>query len=316
MLVAFVTTASAGPKPKPKPPPPPAPAPGPPPSEQKLRADKLFEDGRKYIANKEYALACTAFEQSQEADPAIGTQLNIALCYEQWTHFASAYHAYIDAEKSATEKQDDRAKYAHKKIDELQQKIPHLRIDVPDDADKSAVFLLDGKEIARTAFADELLLDAGPHTIEATVPGKAPKLAKVELQNGEHQRLKIEVPKVELGVAEVPRKPLRFYGGIGMIAGGTIVVGIASFVTLLARSDYNDALLKCPNTVCESHDAYVTTQNARTRATEMTFLGAAGIAIAGVGVYFVLTSKVEHPPEHVTAIVAPGVAGIAYGATW
>src|SRR5438309_4348973 len=50
----------------------------------KKRADALFEDGRRYLATHEYALACTAFEQSQEADPAIGTQLNIALCYENW----------------------------------------------------------------------------------------------------------------------------------------------------------------------------------------------------------------------------------------
>ena len=70
---------------------------------QKQRADKLFDDGRRYLDNKEYALACTAFEQSQEADPAIGTQLNIALCYEQWGHYASAYRAYVDAEKLATE---------------------------------------------------------------------------------------------------------------------------------------------------------------------------------------------------------------------
>jgi tetratricopeptide (TPR) repeat protein len=321
VLAVLATAASAGPRPKPKPTPTPvatptpAPTPSPAPSEQRVRADKLFEDGRKYLANKEYALACTAFEQSQEADPAIGTQLNIALCYEQWGHFASAYHAYIDAEKIATEKADDRAKYAHKKVDELQPKIPHLRIDVPDSADPGAVFLLDGKEIKRTAFADELLLDAGSHTIEATVPGRTPKTAKIELQNGEHQRLKIDVPKAEV-FGEVPRKAGRFYGGIAMLAGGAVVVGVASYVTLLARSDYNDALAQCPNTVCATHDAYKTTQDARSRANLMTFVGGAGIAIAGVGMYYLLTSKGDRPPEHVTAFVAPGAAGVAYGATW
>ncbi|HLL21253.1 MAG TPA: hypothetical protein VK427_03930, partial [Kofleriaceae bacterium] len=62
-------------------------------SSSKTRADKLFSDGRKYLVNGEYSLACTAFEQSQAADPAIGTQLNIALCYEQWGKLAAAYDA-------------------------------------------------------------------------------------------------------------------------------------------------------------------------------------------------------------------------------
>jgi tetratricopeptide (TPR) repeat protein len=315
LIVGLCATSAAGPrgKPKPKPEPPPEP----PKTEEKSRADKLFDDGRKYLATKEYALACTAFEQSQEADPAIGTQLNIALCYETWGHFASAYRAYLEAEKLAKAKSDERAIHAHKKLDELQPKIPHLRIDVLEGAEPSAVFLLDGKEIDRKQFVDELLLDAGPHTIEATVPGKPPKTTKVELQNGEHKELVVDVPKIELGTTVVPRKSGRLYGGIAMISGGVIVVGVSSYVALLARSDYNSALLGCPMGLCETHAAYQQTQDARSRANLMTVVGGAGVALVGIGVYLVLTSKGEAPKkEHVTALVAPGVVGVAYGSAW
>src|SRR5882762_10106176 len=99
-------------------------------AEPPKRADKLFDDGRRYLDNKEYALACTAFEQSQQADPAIGTQLNIALCYEQWGHVASALRAYQEAERIATAKRDNRAKHARKKVDELSPKVPHLKIEL------------------------------------------------------------------------------------------------------------------------------------------------------------------------------------------
>src|SRR5947208_10483179 len=87
------------------------------PQEQKIRADKLFDDGRKYLASKEFALACTAFEQSQEADPAIGTELNIALCYEEWGKVTAAYRAYLEAERLAKEKKDDREAGAHDKVE-------------------------------------------------------------------------------------------------------------------------------------------------------------------------------------------------------
>lgn len=150
-----------------KPAPPPAPTPVTP---EKQRADKLFEDGRGYLAAKEYALACTAFEQSHASDPAIGTLLNIALCYEEWGKIASAYRTYLEAERFAKQKQDDRAKGARQKVDELAPRVTHLIVDVPADADVSTVFLFDGKELSRAALADDVLVDPGRHEIEARVP--------------------------------------------------------------------------------------------------------------------------------------------------
>ncbi len=101
-------------------------------SADKTRADQLFDDGRRYLAKHEFALACTAFEQSQQADPAIGTELNIALCYEQWGHVAAAYRAYVEAERLAKLRFDARAQGARKKIDELKAQIIAGKIQVPD----------------------------------------------------------------------------------------------------------------------------------------------------------------------------------------
>src|SRR6185436_12248389 len=168
-----VAAAQPGPAKKPTPAPaprPPKPGPKggtpvkPPPSPEKIRADKLFEDGRNYLAAKEYALACTAFEQSNQAEVAIGTLLNIALCYEEWGKIASAHRAYLEAERYAELKLDDRANGAHKKALELAPRVPHLQLDVPADADVSTVFLIDGKEIERRALDVDMLVDPGPHS--------------------------------------------------------------------------------------------------------------------------------------------------------
>ena len=320
VVVGLASLASAAPKSKPKPKPKAEAKPDPKPEQtpEKTRADKLFEDGRRYLANKEYALACTAFEQSQEADPAIGTQLNIALCYEDWGHVASAFRAYVEAERIAKLKFDDRAKLAHTKVVELQQKAPHLHVDLPDTADPSAVFLLDAKEIDRTAFAEDLLLDAGAHTIEARVPSKPPKIVTVDLHDGDHKHVVIDVPKVVV-VAQItvgPRKKGRLYGGIAMMAGGAITVGVASIIALGARSDYNTAILMCPGNLCVSGDSYRATQHDRSIANDMTILGGAGLAIAVVGVVLAVTSHGDRvASDHVTAapLVAPGVVGLAIG---
>lgn len=284
---------------------------------RKARADALFEDGRRYLAAREHALACTAFEQSHEADPAIGTQLNIALCYEDWGKLAAAYRAYLEAERLANEKQDQRAAGARKKVDELAPKVPHLQIDLPPDADPGAVFLFDGKQISRKELADDLLVDPGPHEIEARVAGQPPRRTSVELAIGERKRLTIDVPKPQLKVivTTAPRNKRRFYGGIGLAGGGTLTLGIASFVALVARQDYADAVANCPNLMCESREDYDATQSARSRATAMTFVGLAGAAMVGAGVYLIVTSRGARREQRVELVptVSPDGVGFAIG---
>jgi tetratricopeptide (TPR) repeat protein len=267
--------------------------PEPPPSPEKLRADKLFEDGRRYLAAKEYALACTAFEQSQAADPAIGTQLNIALCYEEWGKPTAAYRAYLEAERLAKDKKDDRERGARLKVDQLAPKVPHLQVEIPADADVATVFMLDGNEIDRAKLQDDLLVEPGKHVIVARVPGRPAKETVVDLREGERKKITIDVPrpKIEVIVKEGARKKNRFYGGIGLTAGGGIALGVAGFVSLVARQDYADAVIDCPDRQCTSREAFDATQSARKKATLMTFVGAGGVVMAGAGLYLILTSR-------------------------
>jgi len=306
-----VDAAPPAKKPAPKKPPPP---PEPPPTPEKLRADKLFEDGRRYLAAKEFALACTAFEQSQSADPAIGTLLNIALCYETWGKPTAAYRWYLDAEKLSKEKSDDREKGARAKVDELAPKIPHLIIEIPVDADVATTFTLDGNEIDRTKLADDQLVEPGKHVIVARVPGKPPRETIVEIKEGERKTIKIDVPRPEVKVTVTggQRKKGKFYAGVGMLVGGSVAVGVAGYVSLVARQDYADAVDGCPDRLCTSQQAFDATQDARKRANLMTFVGGAGVAVVGLGLWFVLTSKTPRVTEN-KLVLAPRVSPESIG---
>jgi tetratricopeptide (TPR) repeat protein len=294
--------------------------------ESKARADKLFEDGRKYLAAKEYALACTAFEQSHASDPAIGTQLNIALCYEEWGKTASAYRAYVEAERLATEKKDKRAAGARKKVDELAAKSPKLVFDLPDNADPSTVLIFDDKQLDMKKLEDDLLVDPGKHTLEIRVPDRPVKKQEIEAVIGERKKIPIELPvaetpKVELPpnvVITEPRRKGRLYGGIALSAGGAAAIGIASIVALAARQDYANAAVDCPGGACTTRAAYDATQDARFKANMMTFVAGGGVVLVGVGVYLIVTSagkKVEQPRDGVTVrpIATPDSIGIAIG---
>jgi tetratricopeptide (TPR) repeat protein len=292
----------------------------------KTRADKLFDEGREYLVRKEYALACTAFEQSQQADPAIGTQLNIALCYEEWGKLASSYRAYLQAEKLAKAKRDNRAKHARKKVNEIAPKLAKLRISIPPSADPYSIYLFDGKETSRQDLAGEQLLDPGDHSIEVRVAGAPPKVTKLSLQKGERTSVTLELPVVpvtaqpsnpsQTATPERPRNKRKLYGGLGLAGGGAITIGIASYVAVIARSDYNNAIAMCPGNLCQTRNAYEATQDARSRANAMTFVTGAGVVMIGVGVYLVLTSKGDPMAiEKVSArpLVAPDTIGLAIG---
>ena len=291
---------------------------------EKQRADKLFEDGRKYLATKEYALACTAFEQSQQADPAIGTQLNIALCYEQWGHVASAYRAYIEAERLAVQKKDDRAKGARKKIDALGPTVPRLTLVLPTDADPAASVVLDGQEIARDKLADELLVEIGDHRVEGRVPGMPPHAVTIKLAASQHLRFVIELPKPAVArVAPPPppppppaRRSGRLYAGIALGGAGVIALGLSAHYALGARSDYASAIGDCPMLQCTTEAAYQATQDARSRASTMSFVAVGGVALAAAGVYLVVTSGGKRVADQHTAVgplVGPGLVGLAIG---
>jgi hypothetical protein len=292
----------------------------------KARADRLFEDGRKYLAKKEFALACTAFEQSQEADPAIGTELNIALCYEQWgdQHVVAAYHAYQEAERLATAKKDARAKLARKKVADLEQKLPHLQVMLPSDADTNAVILLDGKEMDRATLGQDMLVEAGDHTVEARVPGAPPNLQKVHLALAAREHVQVDVPKVTLVVTPngappppppppkkiVERKTGRLYGGIALAGLGGVSLGVASYVAVIARSDYNDAIASCPSSTCTSKSSYNATQDAISHANTATIVGGVGVVAAAVGVYLILTS---HGEVSAAPMAGQGTVGLVVG---
>jgi len=318
ICVASAGVADAKPRPRPvrkikkkKPPPPP------PPSPEKVRADKLFEDGRKYLESKEYALACTAFEQSQEADPAIGTELNIALCYEEWGKVVSAYRAYLEAERLAHAASDDRQIPARKKAEELAPKVPHLIVKIPVDANPATKFLLDGVEIDKVKLSDDLLLEAGKHVIVATTPDLPVKETTVVLGPGELKRITVEVPRPapKFVTRGGQRKKGKFYGGVGMTVAGAAALGVAGYVSLVARQDYADAVDQCPDHACTNQAAFDATRDARKRANLMTFVGSGGAVLVGVGVWFMLTSRTPKITERVsvTPMVGPSSIGFAVG---
>src|ERR1700684_2383602 len=100
-------------------------------------AEALFKQGRDLMSAGNFALACSQFAESERLDPAPGTLLNLATCYERNGQVTSAWVTYKEAAMSARRAdQTERARMARDKAAELEPNLPLLTIVVPPGADR------------------------------------------------------------------------------------------------------------------------------------------------------------------------------------
>jgi tetratricopeptide (TPR) repeat protein len=283
------------------------------------RADTLFGEGQRFLANKEYAVACTAFEQSQALDPAIGTQLNIALCYEQWGHIASAYKAYLEAARIANAANDDRGPRAALRANELKPKVPRLTLVISNPkADPAAAILIDGKEVLKRDLVD-ILMEPGTHKIEVRAPGKEPASSTITLAQGAREELELDIPAptttTTIETVEVSAKRGRVIFGWTLTGLGAVALGAAGYVSLVARQDYRNAFAaRCNSMTNECNAAgFRGTSDARRRANIASFVAGGGGALVITGIIVLLTGRKEKKRAESSWYLVPEVSPTSHG---
>jgi tetratricopeptide (TPR) repeat protein len=97
-------------------------------------AERAFRKGKKLLQQKRYQEACAAFEDSFREDPAIGAQLNVARCFQEWGKLVTAHEAFKEALKLARATDDDRAPQIKELVTELRKTLPILVVTMPSGA--------------------------------------------------------------------------------------------------------------------------------------------------------------------------------------
>src|SRR5438552_741837 len=95
------------------------------------RAEKLFTEASALVEQGNYAEACPKLAESQQLDPALGTQYNLALCYEQIGQLGSAWRNFAAVARLAHEAgKTGREHASREKMAALRERAPHLVISV------------------------------------------------------------------------------------------------------------------------------------------------------------------------------------------
>src|SRR4051812_14573575 len=141
-------------------------------AQQKAVAEALFDEANKLMEEGQYGAACERFEQSQKADPGVGTLLSLARCYALTGRLASSWAIFREAASaSRASGQGDRARTAEENARDLRPRLSELALLVGPGQPRGFELLMDGDLVSSVQFGLSVPVDAGQHTLLARAPG-------------------------------------------------------------------------------------------------------------------------------------------------
>ncbi len=303
-------------------------------------AQGLFSEGRRLMKEGKYSEACPKLAESYRLDPAGGTSLNLALCYESDGKIASSWTTFKEALGLARkDKNAEREAFIQDKIKALEPRVPKLAIKVSAGANVPGIHVVrDTTAIGSAAWGLPLPVDAGEHTVAADAPGYDHWETKVVI-SGEGTTKELEVPELTKtpGVVTPPppvvppptvvvptpqpngdqpsdgsgRRIAGFVvGGVGV---ASIIVGAVFGGQALSKKSASDKLCggdakaeTCPPGVDGSgNDAASLNDTAKLDAKLANAFIFGGIGLAAVGTILVVTAP--RAPKPASAFVAPAL---------
>ncbi|MCA9534274.1 MAG: tetratricopeptide repeat protein [Myxococcales bacterium] len=275
-------------------------------------AEALFREGRRLMEEGNYDEACPKFEASNRLDVAVGTLLNLGVCWEQAGRHASAWATFLEAAALAGRSgSPEREQLARSRALELEPRLIRIRVIVETPA-RGMTVNVGGRAFDDVMWSVAIPIDAGEWPVTATAPGRIPWEGTVTATE-EGSVVELRVPPLELApVVEVPQvpttqvpvvpvepetppNPLRS-AGWGVAALGVATLGAGIGLGVNAKNLWNGA--NCPERpdlgggrFCASVADQADAENAATRANVATGLFVAGGTIAVTGVVLLILSR-------------------------
>jgi len=285
---------------------------------EKAAAEALFDQGVRLLKQNSFAEACPKLEESQRIDPAVGTLLYLAECYERSGRTASAWATFREAASLATHSgQADRARIATSRAQDLEPKLSHLSVELaPDVASVPGVVVKRGDQrIEPSLYGTPLPVDPGEYVVQVSAPGYEPWSAPVKVEGGggsatvrvpglvKLPESKVPHPETPAAAVKAERRPappphhehgLTTQQTLGLFTGavGVVGVGIGSYFGVRAIGHNSDAETHCSKPkLCEDGTGVDLTKKAQREATAANIAFAAGGVLVATGAVLYLTGS-------------------------
>ncbi len=280
---------------------------------EKAAAEALFVEGRRLMASGGFAAACEKFDASQKLDPALGTMLNLADCYEKVGRTASAWAIFHEAAAAAgASGAYTRQQFARDRAASLEERLSTLTIR----AETNTHVLRDGRRVEPAMLGVPIPVDPGKHVIMATEQGREVWSQTVEVSR-DRTHVDLQVPPstparsappaagssapsgpTAAVVGSAPRPPPQVQApppasgkgqqivaiGVGVL--GVAGVGLGAYLATRAASSLNDVKAHCVSypdqCTPEAQTPWNDASEAGNFATVSFVVGAAGLAGAAL----------------------------------
>jgi hypothetical protein len=240
-------------------------------------AEALFQQARQLMKAGQFSEACPKFAESQRLDPAVGTLLYLAECYEKNGQTASAWATFeLAAAEGRKDNQAAREKIAKERAQQLLGRLSRLTIAVPAAARVVGLTIRrDDIEVGAPSWDTALPVDPGQHVVQASAPDKKPWVTAVDVGQ-DAASVVLEIPVLEdaapAPTAAVPPQPVAppstpvvaspaespagkdstsSSGGTQRIAGlaiggaGVVSFGVGTVLAVVAQSKETDSEKYC-----------------------------------------------------------------------
>jgi hypothetical protein len=271
-------------------------------------ATALFERGRELVRAGDHAEACPLFEQSHALVPALGTELNLALCWREIGRLVDAERALLVVIPKIIEAgQSQREAIAREALAALQARLPHVVIDFGP-LPATTLVEIDG---AIVDTSEPVSVDPGEHTI--TAEGALPQTI-IAVEGQVSEAVLVAAPAAAPLIDNSERRTLWILGGAtGAFALAGTITGIAVFRVKSAGIDHcvdpGEGDLVCDDRGLELLD------RARTLSHVSTGLFVASAALGAATVVMYLRAK-KKPAAATSAWITPSSIGVAWGRSW
>lgn len=225
--------------------------------EDRAAAQVLFDEGQAFREQEKWAEAAKKFEASQRLDPSVGTQLNLALCFEKLGRTASAWINYHEVSQISS---DRRAGFAKEQADRLEPNLVMLHLKIKRRIPGMRVTRGD-EVMEEPTWNEPVPVDPGTYDIVVKAPGHLPWRETVELTaKGETIELAVpaliedpNAPKDDVVPDPRPEAPPPEPDNTQLIAGavvaglGVIGIGIGVGLAVVGHNKNDESLAFCPS---------------------------------------------------------------------
>lgn len=290
-------------------------------------AQRLFDEARELMEHSQFAEACPKLRGSLQLDPATGTLLNLAFCFEQQGKSASAYNAYKQAlARSEQEGNHARQQFAEERIAVLEPTLTRLGI-VTLALEEDLWITLDGERLDVAHLGTTIPVDPGRHVLEYGAPHKRPVTLTVNAKRSP-ERLRIEIQPLQVVssarpvpiiASTAPVQPTEVHSVPWPVAGVSFGVALSGAVVtayfgLRAKNAWDERNRLCASG-CTDRASQVG-QRADTYAWVANVSAGVALLSAGVGTYWLLNGHSSTPRARtITWVPTVHRQGAGIGAT-